>query len=168
MSDQFRKRRDIERRRQKTLKPDYLEEIRLGNPKRRRVVFGRFEIDSEFRAKHPAEFTAASRNRDRVFSYIKDPIVFLREREGEPVFVFCLSLAFEDFVEIYGLEGREKSFRQIFQRLRGYAEAIKVLLNEELRQWPMRAFVNPPLPREFHFSNRLGMVASVWVLAIES
>ena len=109
----------------------------------------------------------ARRNRDRVFSYIKDPIVFLREDEGKPVFVFFPSISFEEFIEIYGLEGREKSFKQLFQRLRGYAESIKVLLNDELRRWPMRAFVSPPLPREFHFSNRLGMTASVWVLAME-
>jgi len=168
MSDQFRKRWDVERRRQKTLKPDYLEEIRLDNQNRHRVVFGRFEIDSEFRAKHPVEFAVARRNRSRVFSCIEDPIIFLRESDGEPLFAFFSSCSFEEFVESYGLDDKKKSSKQLLRRVRGYAEAIKALLKEEIRRWPMRAFVNPPLPREFQFSNRLGMAASVWVFAIES
>jgi len=168
MSDQFRNRRDIERRRQKTFKPDYLEDIRLDNQKRRRVVFGRFEIDSEFRAKHPAEFTVARRNRDRVFSYAEDPIMFLRESDRAPLFVFFSSCSFEEFVETYGLDGKKKSSKQLFQRLCGYAEAIKALLKEELRRWPMRAFIKPPLPRQFQFSNKRGMVAAVTIFCSEA
>ena len=168
MSDQFRKRWDIERRRLRTLKPEYLEEIRFDNLKRHRVTFGSFEIDSEFRTKHPEKFAVARRNRDRVFSCLEDPLIFLQERKGEPLFLFFSSDSFEEFIEAYGLDSKKKSSKQLFQRLRRYAEAIKNLLKEEIRCWPMRAFVDPPLPREFHFSSRFGMAASVWVFAMES
>jgi len=131
-------------------------------------LFGRFEIDSEFRAKHPAEFTVASRNRDRVFSYVEDPIMFLRESDRAPLFVFFSSCSFEEFVETYGLDGKKKSSKQLFQRLCGYAEAIKALLKEELRRWPMRAFIKPPLPRQFQFSNKRGMAAAVTIFCSEA
>ncbi len=168
MSDQFRKRWDIERRRQRVLKPDYLEEIKLDNQKRHRATFGRFEIDSEFRVKHPAEFAVARRNREGVVSCIKDPIIFLRECDGEPVFVFFSSFSLEDFAETYGLDEKMKSTKQLFRRLCGYATAIKALLTAEIRHWPMKAFVKPPLPRQFQFSNKRGMAASVWVFPMES
>ncbi len=168
MSDQFRKRRDIERRRQKSLKPDYLEEIKLDNQKRHRVVFGGFEIDAEFRTKHPADFAVARGNRDRVFSCVEDPLIFLRERTGEPVFAFFSSCPFEEFVEIYGLDGKKTSSKQLFQRLHAYAEAIKTLIKDELRQWPMRAFVKDPFPLKFNFSNRQEMAATVTILDVNS
>jgi hypothetical protein len=168
MSDQFRKRWDIERRRQKTLKPDYLDEIRLENYLRREIRFGRFEIDSEFRAKHPTEFAVARRNRDGVFSCIKDPIIFLRECEGGPMFAFFSSVSLEEFAQTYSLDEQMKSTKQLFRRLCRYAKEIKALLTEEIRHWPMRVFVQPPLPRQFQFSNKLGMAASVWVFPMES
>ncbi len=163
MSDHFRKRWDIERRRQRALKPDYSEEIKLDNQMTPRATFGHFGIDSEFRVKHPAEFAVARRNRDGAFSCIEDPIIFLRESAGEPLFVFFQSDSFEEFIETHGLDCKKKSTKQLFRRLCGFAESIKALLKEELRLWPMRAFVDPPLPRTFHFSNRLGMTASVTV-----
>lgn len=168
MSDQFRKRWDIERRRQKTLKPDYLEEIRLDNYLRQEIRFSRFEIDFEFRAKYPAEYAVARRNRDGVVSCIKDPLIFLREYEGEPVFVFFSSASLEEFAETYGLDEKMKSTKQLFRRLCQYVKEIKALLTEEIRHWPMRVFIKPPLPRQFCFSNKRGMAASVWVFPLES
>ena len=168
MSDQLRKRWDNERRRQKALKPDYLEEIKLDNQKQHRAKFGCFEIDSEFRTKHPDEFSIARRNRDRVFADVKYPIIFLRERAGKPLFVYFSSFTFREFCEDYKLNAKDKSSKQLFKRLQGYAEKIKDSLKEEIRQWPMRAFVNARLSREFQFSNRLGMAAAVWISAFGS
>ena len=166
MSDQFRQRWDKERRRQKTLKPDYLEEIRLDNQMRREVRYGRFEIDTEFRVKHPSEFLVARRNREQVFSFPNEPPIFVRERVDEQVFIIFPSYSFQDFAEIYGLDLKKNS-KQLFRRLQGCAESIQGLLIEELRQWPMRIFVNPPLPRQFHFSNKQGMAATVTIFNLE-
>lgn len=168
MSDQFRKRWDNEHRRQKTFNPDYLEEIRLDNYLKREIRFGRFEIDSDFKDKKPAEFVVARRNRDSVFSCIEDPIIFLRECDGGPIFVFFGSFSLGEFAETYGLDEKLKSTKQLFRRLCEYAEQIKTLLTEEIRHWPMRVFVKPPLPREFCFSNKHEMAASVWVFPVDS
>ena len=103
MSDQFRKRWDKDRRRRQALKPNYLEEIRFDKQNRRGIVSGAFASDSDFRVKHPGEFATARAVRDRLFSWIDDPIIFLRESPGEPVFVFSPSDTLEDFCDLYGL-----------------------------------------------------------------
>jgi hypothetical protein len=167
MSDQFRQRWDREYRRQKTLKPDYLEGIRLDNQLRREVRYGRLEIDSEFRVKHPSEFLVARRNREQIFSFVDNPPIFLREPRDEQVFILFPSDSLQDFTGTYGLDTEKKFSKQLFRRLKNCADAIQKLLIDEFRQWPMRIFVNPPFPRQFHFSNKQGMVATVTILNLK-
>jgi hypothetical protein len=167
MSDQFRQRWDREHRQQKTRKPDYLEEIRLDNQLRREVRYGRLELDSEFRVKHPSEFLVARRNREQIFSFVDDPPIFLRESLNEQAFILFPSDSLQDFTETYELDAEEKFSKQLFRRLKSYADAIQKLLKDEFRQWPMRIFVNPPLPRQFNFSNKQGMVATVTILNLK-
>jgi hypothetical protein len=145
-----------------------LEEIRFDKQNRRGIVSGAFASDSDFRVKHPGEFATARAVRDRLFSAIDDPIIFLRESPGEPVFVFSPSDTVEDFCDLYGLNAKAKPAKLLFKRLRGYSMAIQELLRQMLRQWPMRVFVRPPKPREYKFTNDLGLAATVWMFLLDT
>lgn len=167
MSDQFRKRWDNQRRRQQVLKTDYLEEIRCDTQRKRGVMSTGCENDADFRANHPREFAAARTARDKFFAWIDDPIIFLRESPGEPVFVFSPSDTLEDFCDLYGLNAKAKPTKQLYRRLEGYAAAIQKLLREMFREWPIEAFTRHRSPREYKFTNSLGLVASVWMFLSE-
>ena len=83
------------------------------------------------------------------------------EIQSGEIFAFFPSYSFSEFAEAYKLSLKEKAAKQLFKRLNAYAGAIKTLIKDELRQWPMRAFVKNPFPLEFNFSNKSGMAATV-------